>query len=149
MTNTEDTLPQFAEYPYSWAPDCGVTLDDFLKKVRVRCSPCPTSGAQWSAEALDGRGRWNETGEHNDTINDVVTHHRFSGSGWKVRVHLEIKLTWMLPSRRPRTCVRLSKALTHYPVQSCSSVKGTTAKIEEIKVRVLTWTPLFSFHSVL
>ncbi|KAF9777872.1 hypothetical protein BJ322DRAFT_1102259 [Thelephora terrestris] len=32
MTNTEDTAPQFSDYPYSWDPGCGVTLDDFLKK---------------------------------------------------------------------------------------------------------------------
>ena len=36
MTNSEDTAPQFSDYPYSWAADSGVTLDDFLKKVRPR-----------------------------------------------------------------------------------------------------------------
>lgn len=35
MTNSEDTAPQFSDNPYSWAPDCGVALDDFLKKVRA------------------------------------------------------------------------------------------------------------------
>ena len=70
MTNSEDTAPQVTVYPYSWAPDCGVTLDDFLKKVRTRYFPTLlTIGAQWSgAETLNGRGRWNKTGEHNNSI---------------------------------------------------------------------------------
>lgn len=64
MVNSEDTAPQFSTYPYSWAPDCGVTLDDFLKKVCTRRSLTNTIiGAQWSTETLNGRGRRNQTGE--------------------------------------------------------------------------------------
>jgi hypothetical protein len=56
MTNSEDAAPQFSNYPYSWAPDCGVILDDFLKKVRARCFLTDLIiGAQWSAETLNGR----------------------------------------------------------------------------------------------
>lgn len=57
MTNAEDTAPQFSDYPYSWGPGCGVTLDDFLKKVRARYFLTYfTIGAQRSTEAVDGRG---------------------------------------------------------------------------------------------
>lgn len=48
MTNTEDTAPQFSDYPYSWASGCSMTLDDFLKKVRTRlyASSLALSGEQ-------------------------------------------------------------------------------------------------------
>ena len=57
MTNAEDTAPQFSDCPYSWDPDCGVTLDDFLKKVRARyLLGYFIIGAQQSTEAVNGRG---------------------------------------------------------------------------------------------
>ena len=54
MTNSEDTAPEFSTYPYSWAPDSEVTLDDFLKKVctRYRLTNLIIH-IRWSAEALN------------------------------------------------------------------------------------------------
>ncbi|KAF9643115.1 hypothetical protein BDM02DRAFT_3104866 [Thelephora ganbajun] len=46
MTNSEDIAPQFSTYPYSWAPDCGVTLDEFLKKVPQRPSMVEDDGTK-------------------------------------------------------------------------------------------------------
>ena len=64
MTNSEDTIPESSTYPYSWAPDSEITLDDFLKKV---CTHFFLTNliveARWGLETLDGRGRRNQTSE--------------------------------------------------------------------------------------
>jgi len=57
MANSEDTVPEPSTYPYSWAPDSEVTLDDFLKKVCTRCFLTNLIvDARWSAETLNGGG---------------------------------------------------------------------------------------------